>query len=83
MSLLYEFPFNLNPSHIPNDSKKDSSSFPIIAEDQFQEYLKKIIRSIKKAHQILAMLLARKMNEKSIKTLYEKHSSKIFVKNCH
>ena len=36
-----------------------------------------------KAHQILTILLARKMYEKSIKTLYEERSSKTFVKSFH
>ena len=36
-----------------------------------------------KARHILAMLLVRKMYDKSIKTLYEEHTSKTFVKSFH
>ena len=42
--LLYEFPYNLNPSDMPNDaqtSKSDSPLHPVINEDQFQAYSKK------------------------------------------
>ena len=54
-----------------------------MTEDRFKAYSKKLMvhqEQKNKAHQILAMLLARKMYEKSIKTLYDKHSSKTFLK---
>ena len=41
------------------------------------------IGAANKAQQILATLLAKQMYEQSIKTLYEKHTSKTFVKNFH
>ena len=44
--LFYKFPFNLNPSDIPNDAQarnNDSSTCPIITEDQFQAYSKRLM----------------------------------------
>ena len=42
----YEFPFNLNSSDTPDDAQtweSNSSSCPIITENQFQAYSKKFM----------------------------------------